>query len=278
MRLLCIGDNVVDRYLDLGVMYPGGNCVNVAVFASRLGAEVAYAGVLGDDPAGRLVLASLRAEGVDVSHTRVEHGTNAYALVRLVDGDRRFQGSDKGVSLFDLDAAEIELAQGYDVVHTAYSARWLDQLPKLIGAGCRVAYDAGHDFSPASIAGLPGLWLAAFSGSHLDDAEAERTARASLAAGSRHVLITQGPRGARLWSPEGSWFHPAADIPVLDTLGAGDAHLASVILSLTGTDDPAEAMAKGSALAAEVITVQGAFGHGAPDPGVPATQGVNRWA
>ncbi|MFD2353648.1 hypothetical protein ACFSTC_36920 [Nonomuraea ferruginea] len=32
------GDNVVDRYLHAGLMYPGGSAANVAVHSRRLGA------------------------------------------------------------------------------------------------------------------------------------------------------------------------------------------------------------------------------------------------
>ena len=50
MKLICIGDNVVDCYLDEGVCYPGGDAVNVAVHAKRCGAEkVTYMGVFGND-------------------------------------------------------------------------------------------------------------------------------------------------------------------------------------------------------------------------------------
>ncbi|UUZ81205.1 hypothetical protein LJK88_41995 [Paenibacillus sp. P26] len=48
MRLIGIGDNVVDYYQDQGVMYPGGNVLNVAVAAKRSGAEAcAYLGITG---------------------------------------------------------------------------------------------------------------------------------------------------------------------------------------------------------------------------------------
>ncbi len=67
MRLLGAGDNVVDRYRDLGLMYPGGNALNVAVAAARGGAAAAYVGAVGTDRAGDVVLAGLRAEGIDVS-------------------------------------------------------------------------------------------------------------------------------------------------------------------------------------------------------------------
>lgn len=212
---------------------------------------------------------------MDVGQVGVQPGATAYAVVQLVDGDRRFLDSDKGVSLFDLDEAQVRLAQGYDIVHTAYTARWDDQVPRLIGAGCRVAYDFGRDFSPAMIAGLPGLWLAAFSGSHLDQAGLDQTASAALAAGSRYVLITQGPRGAWLWSQADRWYTPAPDVPVVDTLGAGDAFLASLIVSLAGDAEPGLAMTKASALAAEVIAASGAFGHGSLSSQAPVAEGAN---
>jgi len=39
VRLLGLGDNTVDTYVDQGWQYPGGNAVNVAVLARRLGAR-----------------------------------------------------------------------------------------------------------------------------------------------------------------------------------------------------------------------------------------------
>ncbi|MDP6184230.1 MAG: hypothetical protein QF609_10460 [Gammaproteobacteria bacterium] len=38
VRLLGLGDNAVDIYADKGVMFPGGNAVNVAVHGKRRGA------------------------------------------------------------------------------------------------------------------------------------------------------------------------------------------------------------------------------------------------
>ena len=33
MKVLGLGDNVVDRYVNKGIMFPGGNAVNFAVYA-----------------------------------------------------------------------------------------------------------------------------------------------------------------------------------------------------------------------------------------------------
>ena len=53
MKLLGLGDNVMDAYLFRGELYPGGNAANVAVLAKRAGAEKSgYIGVLATDAAG----------------------------------------------------------------------------------------------------------------------------------------------------------------------------------------------------------------------------------
>ena len=274
MRVLCMGDNVVDRYLDRGLMHPGGNSVNVAVFLSRLGASSSYLGILGSDEPGQLVLRSLEAEGVDTSLIRVADGPNAYALVGLVEGDRQFLGSNKGVSLFDLSPADIEVAAGFDLVHTAYSARLTAQIPQLVAAGCRVCYDYGRDYDSDRIAKLPGLWLAAFSGAHLTPAQADETARAALGAGATYVVITTGARGATLYSGPNQWFHAAADVPVADTLGAGDAFLASMAFHLWHGHSPEASLAAATRLAGDVIGEMGALGHAMTDRRAPVFEGV----
>lgn len=45
MKVLGLGDNVVDKYENLGIMYPGGNSLNFAVL-QKLGHESSFMGVL----------------------------------------------------------------------------------------------------------------------------------------------------------------------------------------------------------------------------------------
>ena len=72
MKLLGIGDNVLDDYRWRQELYPGGNSVNVPVLARRYdGSTAAYIGVLADDGAGLHFASALREEGVDISRVRV---------------------------------------------------------------------------------------------------------------------------------------------------------------------------------------------------------------
>ena len=49
LKLIGVGDNVVDVYRNKGVMYPGGNALNFAVYNSLRGADAASLGVFGTD-------------------------------------------------------------------------------------------------------------------------------------------------------------------------------------------------------------------------------------
>ncbi len=52
LSLLGLGDYTIDIYVDRGVQYPGGNSLNFAVYAKRLGVDARYMGCIGDDAYG----------------------------------------------------------------------------------------------------------------------------------------------------------------------------------------------------------------------------------
>lgn len=264
MRLLGAGDNVVDKYVTLEKMFPGGNAVNVAVFASRLGADAAYLGVLGDDDAGALVLKSLRQEGVQTDLARVVPGDNAYAEVSLVDADRVFIGSDRGVAMFDPTTEQLDAMADFDVVHTAYSGSLAPHTARM-AERTLVSFDFGGRFTRESAWPLlPDLYLATFSASEMSAEEARLLAEEAVAAGAEHVLATRGGDGAFLASAGGVLHQDADQVVIRDTLGAGDAFIASVLVGLLSRRGMEETLASASAHAAQVCMDYGAFGHGVP--------------
>ena len=69
LKVLGIGDNVCDKYLHTAVIYPGGNALNIAVFARELGHESAYLGTFGDDEVGFHVHDTALSMGIDTADT-----------------------------------------------------------------------------------------------------------------------------------------------------------------------------------------------------------------
>ena len=90
VKVLGLGDNVCDVYLHTGTMYPGGQALNFAVYASQLGVQADYMGVFGEDAVARHIQSVLDAKGVGRDHCRQYTGENGFARVALVDGDRVF--------------------------------------------------------------------------------------------------------------------------------------------------------------------------------------------
>ncbi|MBB6348932.1 fructoselysine 6-kinase [Nonomuraea muscovyensis] len=263
-RLVAVGDNVVDCYPDLGVMYPGGNALNVAVHARRLGAESGYLGALGTDAAGRVVRGALAAEDVDVSLTRTVDGPNATATVRLVDGERRFTGGDAGVSRFRLSHADLDRIAEADLVHTGECSFMEDQLADLAASARRLSFDFserpwGYVAAHAHHAGV--AVVSAPSGSR-DRAVA--LARRVQELGPATVAVTLGSAGAVLVCGDDAAWAPAEPVSVVDTLGAGDAFIARLLVGLVRDEDLPDLIAAATSYASRACTSYGAFGHEAP--------------
>nr|BFE81153.1 hypothetical protein GCM10020093_037540 [Planobispora longispora] len=163
MRVLGFGDNIVDRFVDRGVDYPGGNSVNVAVYARRLGLEAAYLGVFGDDDLGRFLGETIAAEGVAVDRCVVRPGETGLSLLRVDDGDRVFLGwNGGGVTVREpltLDSGLLEYVSSFDLVHSSVYSRSEDELPKLAGLGTLVSFDLSSEEEfrapPTSTASAP---------------------------------------------------------------------------------------------------------------------------
>lgn len=138
MKLLGLGDNVMDAYLFRGELYPGGNAANVAVLAKRAGAEKSgYIGVLATDAAGEHFRTVLQTENVDISRLRRGVGRTACNYITLDDqGDRAFSGNNGQETVQNLyrpiiTSADRMYAAAFDVVHSSIHSGLDDALPAL---------------------------------------------------------------------------------------------------------------------------------------------------
>lgn len=262
--ICAVGDNVVDRYLDRGEMYPGGNAVNVAVHARRLGMRAAYIGIVGSDIAGRLVASSLRSEGVLLERMRVVDGPNAWAAVQLVDGDRMFVGADKGVSRFELDADCLEYLEQFTLVHVGYAGGLEHQVP-LIAERTAVSFDFADRSREFAEPVLPFVRFATFSAGDVGLDGVDELIDWAHALGAETVIVTAGSEGAVVSDPSGRSHVPATPITVVDTLGAGDAYIAAYLVHALNGSPRDVAMQAASDYAASICSQYGAYGYRSAD-------------
>jgi ribokinase len=102
---------------------PGGKGANQAVAASRLGADVALVGRVGDDAPGREMIAAMKEAGIDVSRVGVDPAARTGVAVVAVDeagensivvspgANARCAPSDVDAVAALLDRAEVTLLQ-----------------------------------------------------------------------------------------------------------------------------------------------------------------------
>lgn len=276
MKVIGIGDNVVDDYLNVRTMFPGGNALNFSVYASMLGCEAAYLGVFGNDDAGAHVHRTLEGLGVDTSSCRSADGPNGRAELTHRGGERIFLGSNEGgVSktvpmefIFD----DIDYLQRFSLAHTsAYS--YIDAyLPRLQALDLPVSYDFSDDFDTDHALSLCGyIDFGFFSCADRSEAATRNLLEEAVRRGCRLVSATLGPAGAVLFDGR-AWYRQAPHpVTPTDTLGAGDAFICGFLISLlnercAGNRWPASliegSLENAASFAAEICQVQGAFGHG----------------
>lgn len=278
VKIVAMGDNVVDCYLARNEMYPGGNCLNVAVHASRFGAAAAYIGAIGRDRAGDLIRSALEAERVDISRLRQIKGGTAYCLIGHHKADRVFLEFDLGVSMFAPSGQDLDYLASCDAVHVGQSSG-LDAWIASAAPNTLISYDFStrRELGHLNEIGRH-CYLASVSGAALSDAEVAATASGLLAAGSRWVLVTRGRAGAVLYDAGRVYVHPARFVDAVDTLGAGDTFIARTLVGLLRGELPEVVLGHAAAAAANTCGYYGAIGHAAPIDIGPFTAAILRRA
>ncbi len=262
MRLCGLGDNIVDIYPEQGVVYPGGSACNVAVHAARLGAFSSYVGVLGRDFAGRLIHDSLESEGVDLRRVRWADAPNSTVVVHVDDsGNREFTDYHPPTTAPILSPEDLAFLGGMDAVHTGHVSLVEDQLATIADVA-PVSFDFSYRDWDYAEPLLPYVTYATFSRPLDSDQDCRALLRAVRDAGVPTGVVTRGDRGSMALL-DGYEIHEQKAIPahVVDTLGAGDAFTAQLLVALSEGLEAPRAFERAAEYATRACASLGAFGH-----------------
>lgn len=243
----------------------GGKGSDMAVQAARLGAEVSFVGVVGDDDLGREFLALMAAEGVDTAAVRVtaERTTGVGVIIKDAAGSNLIVVDLAANGLFGPE----DVAAAGDRVTAAPVVLAQLEIPLATALhGLRIAHEAGATtvLNPAPAVRLDGQRLDVVDVLTPNQTEArllvgrdpdESVDNAVIAAelhalGVPNVVITRGGDGADVFTPDGSTHVPAHAVAVVDSNGAGDAFSAALAVGLAEGRSLAEAVRLGTATAA----------------------------
>lgn len=243
-----IGEALVDivRRLDGSTHEaPGGSPANVALTLGRLGVPVALITQLADDQHGDAVRAWLTASRVTVTASQPATGRTATALAHLNnDGAATYDFDlDWSIDAPDLTTATAVhvgsvaalLPPGADAVERAVRSR--PQALITYDPNIRPSLITDADDARARVQRLVGL--ATVVKTSEDDLRwlhpglpPLAAARRWLAAGPSLVAVTQGEQGAFALTLDHMVRVPAHPVVVVDTLGAGDTFMGTLIAQL----------------------------------------------
>lgn len=244
------GETVPGRDL---VTLPGGKGANQAVAAARLGGTVRFAGCVGTDADGDLLLGVLADAGVDTSAVRRVDAPTGTALISVTpDGDNSIvvvPGANEEVGTDDVDALagvmaaadvlvlQLELRHEVVAYAAAVAARHGTRVLLNLAPAVPVAAEAlaacdplvVNEHEAAFLLGgeLPTDWLVAAD--RLRDL------------GPASVVITLGGDGAVSCDTTTVDLAPAPKLTPVDTTGAGDAFIGALAVRLADGDSLAAA-------------------------------------
>lgn len=258
----------------------GGAETNVAIGLARLGHHVRWAGRVGSDEFGSLVLRTLRAEGVGIEAATVDDVRATGLMIvekRLADTARvayyregsagsaiavdnlrgLFDGSPRVLHLTGITPALSRPAA--DAV--AWAARTARE------RGILVSFDVNYrsalwsrSVAARAIAPIAALANVVFASDGelglvaTGDSE-EDMVDELRAAGVDEVIVKRGADGAAAWSAAGHVAVAARKVPVVDTIGAGDAFTAGYLSALLDDQPLATRLDRGAVLGAFAVTV-----------------------
>ncbi|WP_423921632.1 PfkB family carbohydrate kinase [Candidatus Poriferisodalis sp.] len=249
--IVCCGEALVDVLDgDDTRSVPGGGPMNAAIAAARLGAPSAFVGRVSTDASGERIWSHLQHNGVDLRGCERGPEPTARAIINLAPTPS-FQFEGDSTADTALEAANLAaLGAGLHILHGGtlgmFRGRTADVLASLaerhdglvsLDPNVRPAiiddrgrWDHFHqrwldvtDLYRASDEDLAWIW----PGRATDDCAAEL-----LAGRSATVIVTRGRQGVTVYTAEGELDLSALPVEVVDTVGAGDSFVGSVLASL----------------------------------------------
>ncbi len=221
---------------------PGGQVSSAMVGAQRLGLHSCYIGKVGNDHEGKLMIDSLRDEGVDANHVIIAHGARTQSGVIIIEqlsGERTIMNHyDPRTRIMPdelrfeaISSAKILHLDGYDTKAATAAARWAHEAGMPVTMDLDTVYKDLDELLPHVDCLITSQSLAGELSGVYDEREGLK--RLHERYGCFLVAMTQGARGS-LAFVEGNYLAtPGFRPPVCkDTTGAGDAFRAGFIYGL----------------------------------------------
>lgn len=252
-------------------MNSGGKGANQAVAAAKLGGDVKFLGVIGNDTYGEKLLADLRKSGVFFEGITADGVPTGTACITVVNGDN-FIVLNPGAN--DLLTPEIIEEKAELIRKSDYVIMQLEIPVDSVLRAAVIAKDAGTSvvLNPAPVKELPDeiyrltdimipneYEAMLLTGISTDNEQGCRAAVEDLRKkGVKTVIITLGDRGCVYNDGDRIIFHPAGKADVVDTTSAGDSLIGALCCKLAFGNSLPESIDYATKVAAVTVSRRGA--------------------
>ena len=240
-------------------VFAGGKGLNQTVAAARAGAKVFHGGAVGAD--GGMLLDLLRDAGADVSAVARVDVPTGHAIIQVSpQGENSIiilGGANRAVSP-ETVAAALDKVDAGDILLLQNEINGLDGIIRRAAEkGLRILFNPAP--MEASVKDLPLQLLETLIVNEGEGQALGGDMDALRAAYPRQrILLTQGSRGACLWTGSECLFQPAFPVKAVDTTAAGDCFLGYYAAALAESLPYAEALRLAAAASALAVQRQGA--------------------
>lgn len=248
--VLVAGESLIDLIVDVDGRVDaalGGGPFNVARGVARLETSSAFAGALSEDAFGMRLREALWADGVDLRRTVATERPTTLAVAQLGAEGAEYRFYTAGTAAPELPAADAPA--GLRALHVGSLGLVLEPLATAVEqlvatADAQTLVMVDPNWRPAAIADEDAvrarLWrvltradvvkVSTEDLGHLfPGVDRGEAALRLLARCGGSVLVTDGGRPARASTTRGEFEVPVPEVPVVDTVGAGDAFCAAFL-------------------------------------------------
>ena len=251
--------------------HPGGKGSNQAVAASLWGTQTQFVGCLGEDEAGTILREAMLSAGVNLDLLQT-HPIGSGLALDFVDQSGRYQAVviSRANEYVTSDFLKPDPTFWKDIGLVVQQLEIPFETVDAIGR-MALSFDVPVLLNAAPAAKIPKSWwdwinmlvvneveASALTGLEIQNPQDAEIAAQQLHKHCQNVLITLGEKGVLLCNAEGVDHLPAYRVPVVSTLGAGDAFVGVLAAEWVGHQNLRQAAEQANRAAAASVQRSGA--------------------